>query len=82
MHRRHQSRRLNLTTIRFGNDFTMCLQCSDVGARNRFDTLAEYMSPKLILTITAVILALLTYWPGSPTLPVAVICLAVANFVP
>ena len=41
----------------------------------------EGMSPKLILTICAIILALLTYWPGTPTLPVAVICLAIANLV-
>lgn len=40
------------------------------------------MSAKYILSIVAIILALVTYWPGAPTLPLAVICLAIANIVP
>jgi flagellar biosynthesis component FlhA len=39
------------------------------------------MNPQTILAIIAIILVLTSYWPGAPTLPVAVICLAIALLV-
>lgn len=40
------------------------------------------MTPKVILSLVAIFLAILSYWPGIPTLPVAIIVLGVANLVP
>lgn len=39
------------------------------------------MNPQTILAIIAIILAVASYWPGVPTLPVAVICLGIALLV-
>jgi hypothetical protein len=39
-------------------------------------------SPKHILAIIGIILAVVSYWPGAPTLGVAVICLGIAEIVP
>jgi hypothetical protein len=40
------------------------------------------MNPKSILTIVAIILALVSYYPGAPTLGAAVIILGAANLIP
>jgi hypothetical protein len=37
-----------------------------------------FTNPVFILAVIALILAIVTYWPGAPTLGVAVILLAVA----
>lgn len=40
------------------------------------------MTPKTIISTIAIILAVASYYPGVPTLGVAVILLGVANFIP
>lgn len=40
-----------------------------------------FHSVKFILSLIALILAVASYWPGVPTLGVAVILLAIANMV-
>jgi hypothetical protein len=40
------------------------------------------MTPKHILAAIAVLLAVVSYWPGAPTLGVAVILLGVAELIP
>jgi hypothetical protein len=39
-------------------------------------------NPRTMLSIIAIVLAAASYYPGVPTLGVAVICLGIANLVP
>jgi len=39
-------------------------------------------SPRHILAIIAIILAVVSYWPGAPTLGVSVILLGIADLLP
>ena len=39
-------------------------------------------SPKHILAVIAIVLAVVSYWPGAPTLGVSVILIGIAELIP